>query len=675
MCATGGVVMGTDGKDRGTPGPADLGASWAVASAPGRRGRLRAGHPEPQEADAADEGRCLARPASASWGGNNGFTPVPTSIPLVDQLVRSRYLGGGACLLAAGLAAGLPLPPGAGPALLLASASAVAIGAWRRHLGTSLMGRDPATVPGLSDPGGWALATHRGIADDVGLAPLGRTRWGRPVWLPASAVREPMLVVGPDAARADVLLDLARAALATGSGFAHVDDGRNPGRIEDYLGIAQACGREADAIVLDLCRPGLRGPGGSHSYNPLRAATPAGMHRLLREVLSRGRGRRAAHWDERSDLLLLAAVALAAGRRDGAGVPVTLDGLRALLPLKALWQIDANRCDDGHGPGQAEVVRAYLRTLPGYDRHRQAQSAEVRENHAAVMSGLDAGLAFLSVRLGACLEGPGSDVDMADVLENRRILLVRLPGGTSDDDEARFVARYVLGGLLGEAAAFRERPRPSWGSPLYPVMLDGVEGLLGRNLRDWTKPLDGEAMVVHSVAPGSHAWQGPAAGHLASCPTVVLAGGGFGGLSPVPALADIGDAVVRGGPHRPPRAAAGPRPAGVREGIRPRDAGDAPAGHRRGRRRPPSRQPRAGGERRPGIGRPGLGLRAPRQAPQDRSGHGPRRVPRGRPGFGPSFGAEDDLDLDFGAFGPPEAADPFEFDFDMRPRPGRARKE
>lgn len=579
---------------------------------------------------------------------------MPPHIPLVDHLARSRFVGGGSCLIAAGLAAGLPLPAGVGPGLLLASASVLALGAWRRHLGSSILARDPGTVAGLGEPGGWAQAVQGGRADDIGLVPLGHTPRGRPAWLPASAVREPMLVVGPDAARADALLRIAEAALATGSGFVHVDDGRNPGRVEDFLELAAAAGRGNDALVLDLCRPGLRGPGGSHRYNPLRAATPASMHRLLREVLSRGRGKRAAHWDERSDLLLLAAIAVATGRRDEAGVPVTLESLRALLPLKALWDVDTGRNSLDPGFTQAEAVRAYLKTLPGYDRYRQAQTAGVRENHAAVVAGLDAGLAFLSVRLGDCLEGPHSDIDMADALENRRILLVRLPGGTSDDDEARFVARYVLGGLLGEAAAFREAPRPSWHSPLYPVMLDGVEGLLGQSLRDWTKPLDGEAMVVHSVNPGSRAWSGQAAGHLASCPTILAVGGGFGGTSPVPGLAGIADAVMRGGrivplSPRPPRR----RPAGPRE-IALAKLLTLP---------PISPDARKALRDRAYAGEPGDAV-APRSESISKLLDDLLRADPSvdiddflGPDFGGEPGAEEDLDLDFGSFG---AFDPFE---------------
>ena len=140
--------------------------------------------------------------------------------------------------------------------------------------------------------------------------------------------------------------------------------------------------------------------------------------------------------------------------RDECGLSLDAAAVALRLPLDAL----SGLAENGGIPEAARApLRDYLSSLPSYGADRDRQSASAAKQHNVSAMGLNEMLSTMRDAYGHVFCAGGSDVDMRDVLENRRVLLVLLPARVWDNVSS------PLGRLVVEtlATALREAGRPS----------------------------------------------------------------------------------------------------------------------------------------------------------------------------------------------------------------------
>lgn len=376
---------------------------------------------------------------------------------MAGSIARDPLQSAGVLAALAGVAATHPL---AGLAAALAGAAFVAVRPRRPRL--DLMGRTPEEVERID----------RGFT-----LPLGREcKSGRPIVLSEDEARQHLLVLGtPGPAKTDFLLGMSEAALSQGAGLLFVDGRGQASLFAKAWRMAERLGRLDDLIVLNMMEgEAAAAPQGgsvpSNTFNPFAAGSAPFIENLLVSLLD-GRDVDLSAWKMRGAKLMAGVVPALVHLRDRGRLELDAASVGAHLTLQAILALRA-------APDMPEDIRAsidaYLATLPGFNAERGPRQAQTtQDQHGFVAMQFADVLRSLGSRYGHVLMTSPADVDLADVMLNRRILVVMLPPVRDGEEAAGEAGRIVLAalkGLMGQAL------RSKW--PGNPDA--GLEPLLGR---------------------------------------------------------------------------------------------------------------------------------------------------------------------------------------------------
>ena len=361
------------------------------------------------------------RHAFGSGGPANGKRQADTRGPDLDGLLAAAALGS----LIAGTASL------AWPALALPAALGALAAGW----GAARHGRSP--VP---ETGGLHVEGSHFIGNEV--------RGGREAWLNPSTLRRHVTVMGdPCPTRDDVLDGFACNAIAQGSGCLLAvtgDHERRYGRIER---LANLCGRLDDLLVLDLTGGCDMDVPASDTFNPFASGAADVLTQMVVSV---------ADWsDEDGGLWVGKATGLFTGlmralvfKRNQGTLDLDAGTVRDHLGLREVIDL----ADEAKHPDLPKnirlTVRSYLGSVPGYrpeDGHGQAQ--DVLDFHGHLQARFTKALGPLADARGHVFLTQAPDVDMLDVVLNRRILVVLLPRMGKARDEASLFGRVVVASL------------------------------------------------------------------------------------------------------------------------------------------------------------------------------------------------------------------------------------
>ncbi len=265
---------------------------------------------------------------------------------------------------------------------------------------------------------------------------------GREVGLSRQEAERNLVVLGTAGdEKTAALLGISDAFLAKGGGMAFVDGTGNPDVVERVAHMAAWYGRLADLQVLDLDRPAPRV--GTESMNPFARADAGDLHRILSAVMPEG-----SRMDRTRSFLwpLSQALAWLSAER---GVALDAGVVQAYLTVEALGSLATPGANPGMPAGVEAGIRAYLCSLEGYDPERGAyQAATVAQDHASQAGTLGNWLGFVHEVFGDTLGNATPDIDLAEVVANRRILLVRLPSMEKSGEDLRRLGQLVASALV-----------------------------------------------------------------------------------------------------------------------------------------------------------------------------------------------------------------------------------
>jgi intracellular multiplication protein IcmO len=293
---------------------------------------------------------------------------------------------------------------------------------------------------------------------------------GQELWLSNSDVRQHASIPGTTGAgKTTSILSLLANALAQSSGFVLVDGKADNTLYGQVLALARRFGREDDVLALNfLVASGVKE---SSTFNPFASGNADAIRELLASQLGEQRS------DDTNGVFRGRAVALIGTvapvlvwMRDNKGVTINIEKIRFSLELPWIWTLAKNHIFLVRDPKTGKITEipvpempldivypllAYLGELPGYDisvPYNEQRSDKPSEQHGYAIMYFTGTFAQMSISLGHIFKVESGDVDMRDVVLNRRILVVNLPALENSDDTLAALGKIVVAGLRGMLA-------------------------------------------------------------------------------------------------------------------------------------------------------------------------------------------------------------------------------
>jgi intracellular multiplication protein IcmO len=332
---------------------------------------------------------------------------------------------------------------------------------------------------------------------------LGNDLKGRELWISSDDGRQHATVPGTTGAgKTTALLSFLANALTHASGFVLVDGKADNKLYGEVLALARRFGREDDVLCLNfMVASGVRD---SNTFNPFAV----GNADAIGEMLSSQLGESAAGdsnqvFRDRAVALVGTLAPVLVWMRDHKGVPLNIETIRLAFELRCIWKVAMKRVFEVRDPATGETtdipvpdmpediiypLKAYLGELPSYDLTldwNKQKTEEPSKQHGFAQFYFTRTFELLGVSLGHIFKVEQSDVDMRDVVLNRRILVVNLPALESSDERLAALGKIVVASLRGMMAQMLGARlegdyeqivagKPGMGSAPFHVVLDEV---------------------------------------------------------------------------------------------------------------------------------------------------------------------------------------------------------
>ncbi len=323
---------------------------------------------------------------------------------------------------------------------------------------------------------------------------------GQELWVTAEDARQHMTIPGTTGAgKTTAIISLLCNYLAQGSGFVLVDGKADRDLFGKVMALARRFGREDDVRVLNfMVASGLKD---SHTFNPLAT----GNADAIREVLASQLGEQAQNdsngvFRDRAVALIGSIAPVLVWLRDHKGVPLNIDVIRFSIELRWIWKMAMQRIyvlRDAETGNETEInvqdeipedvvwpLKAYLGELPGYDPAiplDKQKGDEPSKQHGFAQFYFTPMFTQLGVSLGHIFKCDIGDIEMRDIVLNRRILIVNLPALENSDSTLAALGKLVVASLRGMMAQllgaslegdYTEIDKPGMGPAPYAVVMD-----------------------------------------------------------------------------------------------------------------------------------------------------------------------------------------------------------
>ncbi|WP_206956319.1 type IV secretory system conjugative DNA transfer family protein [Trinickia acidisoli] len=326
-----------------------------------------------------------------------------------------------------------------------------------------LGGIDPTLDVEKPNPNGKGELVERRPAD--GILYLGNQRSSdrgehlKELWATNDDARTHMLLMGTTGSGKTVtLLSLCFNALAWGSGFFYSDGKADSSLHASVWGLCRRVGREDDYLVLNFMTGGADPYGKrrstektSNGTNPWYEGSPDFLSQLSSSLLPKATGD-GAQWQQKAVNMMDALIRTLCYERAVGNLTLSIGVIREYLALPNLVKLYL-KGKRGEIPEFAFLpIKAYLETgLPGF-RSEYAEKPDkwdqtVWDQHGYLTGQYARTLSMLMDTYGAIFKDKYSEVDMMDVLLNRRVLVVMIPTLEKSAQEAANLGKLIVSSI------------------------------------------------------------------------------------------------------------------------------------------------------------------------------------------------------------------------------------
>ncbi len=330
---------------------------------------------------------------------------------------------------------------------------------WLKTRGVALPLKLPAFLD-LPDPNNVKPNGEKGKAE--GIVYLGTVKGtGEELWLSNSDARTHMLYLGTTGAgKTEGLKSIVTNALTWGSGFIYVDGKADTDLWASLYALARRFGRDDDLLLLNYMTGNTDGGAPSNSLNPFSSGSASYLTNLMVGLMDEAGGDNAM-WKGRAISMMSSLMPALTYKRNNLGMLLDVGVVRDHLSLQAIVRL--SRVPDL--PDRIKRgLASYLETLPGYvdfafdDEGREKPPSPEDppfdisvplQQHGYLSMQFTRALQSLSDEYGYIFQTQLADIDMLDVVLNRRILVVLIPALEKSDDEAANLGKIIAATIKG----------------------------------------------------------------------------------------------------------------------------------------------------------------------------------------------------------------------------------
>jgi intracellular multiplication protein IcmO len=300
-----------------------------------------------------------------------------------------------------------------------------------------------------------------------GILFLGNTgKTNEEIWFTNSDARTHVLYLGTTGSgKTEGLKSMVTNALAWGSGFVFVDGKADTDLWSSLSALVRRFGRDDDLLVLNYMTGNSDVVAPSNTMNPFSSGSASYLTNMLVQLMPEAEGDNAM-WKERAVSLCSAMMPALTWKRDNQDMPLSVRTIRDYLSLNNVIKLQRDQAVPA-------VIRAglkgYLDTLPGFvhdafdDNGQQKppgpdvpqyDTTTANQQHGYLAMQFTRSLQSLGDDYGYIFDTQAADVDMVDVVLNRRILIVLIPALEKSGDEIANLGKIVaatMKGMMGSA--------------------------------------------------------------------------------------------------------------------------------------------------------------------------------------------------------------------------------
>lgn len=285
------------------------------------------------------------------------------------------------------------------------------------------------------------------------------------IWITNSDARTHILFLGTTGAgKTEGLKSLCTNALCWGSGFVYVDGKAQNTLWGDVYSLARRFGRDDDVLVLNYMTGNSDNSSRSNSLNPFSIGSASYLTQMMVGLMDDS-GDDNAMWKGRAIALMSALMPALTWKRDNQGLMLDVGVIRDNLTMQQMIKMSR---DPALPDRVIRGLQSYLDTLPGYvdsafddDGNERPPSqdqpmvdlSQTRQQHGYLTMQFTRSLSSLADEYGYIFKQQLADIDMMDVVLNRRILVVLIPALEKSPDEAANLGKIVVAALKGMMGA------------------------------------------------------------------------------------------------------------------------------------------------------------------------------------------------------------------------------
>lgn len=291
------------------------------------------------------------------------------------------------------------------------------------------------------------------------------------LWFNNDDMRTHVLIFGSTGSgKTEALISLSFNALVQSSGFLYVDGKGDNSLFAKVFSMCRLMGREDDLLLISFMT-GARDVVGaqekrlSNTMNPFCNGSSEMLSQLVISMMDAGtQSADGDMWKGRAIVFIQAVMKVLVYMRDQGKILLDANSIRNYFELTRLEAIAMDKMfpRDNQEPVTLadapdlilEPIRNYVKNLPGYDPGKKGkQSPQVLEQHGFITMQLTRVFGSLADTYGHIIRTNLAEVDLKDVVLNRRILVVLLPALEKSPDELANLGKVIIASLRAMMAS------------------------------------------------------------------------------------------------------------------------------------------------------------------------------------------------------------------------------
>lgn len=281
------------------------------------------------------------------------------------------------------------------------------------------------------------------------------------IWYTNSDARTHILYLGTTGSgKTEGLKSMVTSALSWGSGFVYIDGKADTDLWSSLSSLVRRYGRDDDLLVLNYMTGNSDGRSPSNTLNPFSSGSASYLTQMLISLMPEAEGDNAM-WKERAVSLMSSLMPALTWKRDNQDFPLSVNSIRTYLGLKYIIMLSR---DEALPPKIIEGLQGYLDTLPGFvneafdDQGKEkpvgpdqpmVDTNTVHQQHGFLTMQFTRALQSLGDDYGYIFETAAADIDMVDIVLNRRVLITLIPALEKSGDETANLGKIIAATIKG----------------------------------------------------------------------------------------------------------------------------------------------------------------------------------------------------------------------------------